>query len=339
MNHMLYEASKILLTEEDAGDPYAIGRIAAVLEDATSPTTRKYHEKLFRSVMDKKHIDFGDIPKSAGRIRDYSGYNNMVETLDVLLKLALEERSKEVEKLVKTVTKAIDNIDGMSTTYARGFTSHTDYVMLEYNTYVYTCVEATTTLLYEFVDYVRRPDQTTFKITLKNTRGRANLFYFEQLKKYNNVHERMGIEYRKMLENICDKGRDNFIGIDDAAFGVGLATIGVVALAIVPITRELIYQFYRIRGNISAALAMQATFLEMNQSCINANNNLSTEDKKKIMEKQMKTAKTLRRLSEKIKVKEKKGLQNSQNDLKKDDDMLSLDGLDDDVSNSPLKLI
>ena len=336
MNYMLTEASKILLTENDLGNPYAINDVITVLEDAASPTTRKYHAKLFQSVIDKKHIDFGDIPKSAGRIRNYAGYQTMMETLDVLLKLTLEERNKDVEKLVKTVLKAIDNIDNLSSTYAKGFSSKTDYVMLEYNTYVYTCVEATTTLLYEFIDYVRRPDQMTFKITLRNTNARANKFYFDQLTKFNNVHDRMSIEYRKMLEALCEKGRDNFLGIDDATV-IGVAAVSVVALAIVPITRELIYQFYRLRGNISAALEMQSTFLEMNQSCLEANTQLNSEDKKKIMEKQVKTAKTLRRLSEKIKVKEKKGLQGAQTDLKKDNQMLSLKNLDNEIADSPLQ--
>ena len=334
MNHMLYEASKILL--EGTDDPYEIRGISLVLEDATSPTTRKYHEKLFQSVIDKKHINFGDIPKSAGRIKNYSGYPTMMETLDVLSKLSLEERNKEVEDLVKVVQKAIANIESMSTTYAKGFSTKTDYVMLEYNTFVYTCVEATTTLLYEFVDYVRRPDQVTFKISLRDTNARANKFYFEQLAKFNNVHERMSIEYRKMLEAMCDKGRENFLGAETM---VGIATVSVAAFAIVPITRELIYQFYKLRGDLSVALEMQAKFLDMNQASLSANTQLGTQDKKKIMEKQVKTASFLRRLAEKIKVKEKKSLQGAQSELKKDNKMLSLKSLEQGVSDSPLELI
>ena len=338
MNHMLLEAAKILMEDDfhKSKNPYVLEEIMAVLEDASSPTTRKYHEKLFQSVIDKKHIDFGSIPKSAGYIKDYDGYGNMMETLDTLYKLAIEEKSKDVEKLVKIVQKAINNIDSLSTTYSKGFSTKTDYVMLEYNTYVYTCVEATTTLLYEFVDYVRRPDMITFRITLRNTNTRANLFYFEQLTKFNNVHERMGIEYRKMLETLCDKGKDQFIGTYTA---VGIATVSVAALAIVPITRELIYQFYKLRGSISAALEMQAIFLDMNQTCLEANTELSSKDKKRIMEKQVKLGKSLRRLAEKIKVKEKKSLQSAKTDLKKDDAMLSLKNLDKEVSDSPFQLI
>ena len=77
----------------------------------------------------------------------------------------------------------------------------------------------------------------------------------------------------------------------------------------------------------------------MNQTCLEANTELSSKDKKRIMEKQVKLGKSLRRLAEKSKVKEKKSLQSAKTDLKKDDAMLSLKNLDKEVSDSPFQLI
>lgn len=338
--NLLSDAVHILLSEEDYYNEntlgYNIQNIRTTLENANSPVTRKYHEKLFQSVIDKKHIDFGSIEKSKGYIRDYEGYKNMVEVLDTLMKLAAEEKSDDVMKLTKTVQTAISNIENLSSTYNKGFMTRTDYVMLEYNTFVYTCVEATTTLLYEFIEYVKRPDMETLKISLRNNKSRANLFYFEQLGKYNNVIDKMGIEYRKMLENLCNKGKNNFLGVDEM---VGVAAVSIVALAIVPVTRELIYQFYRLKGNLAASLELQATFLEMNQVCLEANTVLPVEKKSKIIAKQKKISKMLLRLSDKLKVKTNKSLQVAKKDLKQQNKMISIDGLQDEVSNSPLEML
>ena len=324
------------LTPYDKGYYREFNSILCVLEDANSPVTRKYHEKLFQSVIDKKHIDFGSIVKSKGNIKDYEGYQNMISCLGVLYKLAEEEKSDDVLRCVKTVQTAVKNIVDLTATYEEGFRTRTDYVMLEYNTYVYTTVEATTSLLYEFVEYVKRPDMTTLKISLKNNKTRANLFYFEQLTKFNNVIDKMGIEYRKMLENLCKKGKNNFIGVDEV---IGVTAISVVALAIVPITRELIYQFYRLRGNLSTSLEMQAKFLEMNETCLEANTAMDPKKKNEVIQKQKKLSSFLRRLSEKIKVKTTKSLRSSKQELTKQNKMLSIDKLQDEVSMSPLEII
>lgn len=336
--YLFKEAVDILLEEDIPFNKigYRIRDIQTVLEDANSPVNRKYHEKLFQSVIDKKHINFGGIEKSRGNIKEYEGYANMIEILDTLEKLAISEKSDDVLKYTKVVKTAVDNIVNLSATYEKGFSTKTDYVMLEYNTYVYTVIEATTTLLYEFIDYVKRPDMITMTITLKNNKTRANLFYFEQLEKFNNVIDKMGIEYRKMLENLCTKGKDNFIGVDEM---IGITAISVVAFAIIPITRELIYQFYRMRGNIATSLEMQAKFLEMNKTCVEANDALQPEKKKEVIKKQKKMATYLSRLAEKIKVKTNKSTVSAKQELKKQNKMLSIDNLQDEIGNSPLEMI
>ena len=45
--------------------------------------------------------------------------------------------------------------------------------MLEYNTMVYTCVEATSTLLYEFVEYVKK--------TLNGIHHHKDMMYYAEI--------------------------------------------------------------------------------------------------------------------------------------------------------------
>lgn len=306
-----------------------------ILEEAASPITRKHQEKLFKSVIEKGHIRFDDIEKSAGNIADYTGYGNMVSILDTIDQLATDQKADKVKTYTGIVKSAIGYIRDLSATFQRGFQTKCEYAMLEYNTYVYCCVEATSSLIYEFVDYIKRPDKSTMTIQLKNTTVRANLFYFQQLMKFNRVQEEMGMDYRKMLESMMQKGRENFIGIDTA---IGIGAITLVAAAIVPITREIVYQVYNTRKNLSLELEQQAMFLEMNKIAVQNNDNLDPAQKKKVLDKQQKLAQQLRRLSSKLRVDAVTATKKGQKDLESDNKEMTMAKTKEDIENSPITL-
>lgn len=328
-----YESVQILKSDNSLSEK---DQIRTILEDANSPVTRKYQEKMYKSVLNKAHIDFDDIPKSAGNIRNYSGYNTMVDTLDALKHLAEEEKAKNVLDYISILEEAIKNIAELSSTYEKGFATKTEYVALEYDTYVFFCVEATTALIYSFVDVMKDPGRQTMDMKIKNTKLRSDEFYFEQLKKFNRVQRSMGIDYRKMLETLCNKGKENFIGLTEV---VGAATLITVATAIVPITREVISQIYNFRGKLSSSLEIQANFLEFNRTCVENNELMTADKKKKVLEKQEKLAKRMMKLSDEIRVKSSKSIMDSKKDLGKEDKMMTIDTIKDEISNSPFSIM
>ena len=328
----LYTESLLVLRDGINSDEY----VQTILEDANSPVTRKYQEKLYESIINKSHIDFGDIPKSNGNIRNYSGYNSMVETLDVIANLAIENKANNVIEYVDIVKTAIHNIEELSSTYEKGFNTKTKYVAMEYDTYVYLCVEATTALIYSFVEVVKNPSKRVLDMTIKNTKMRADEFYFNQLKTFNAVQRTKGIDYRKMLEEMCKSGKENFLGTAEV---VGLATIMAVAMSIVPLTRECIYQIYSLRGKLSENLDMQAAFLELNKTCIEGNDAITEEKKKKIIDKQSKQVQRMRRLADKLRVKSAKSIVDSQKEIGKDNKDITVDSIRKDISDSPFELI
>ena len=332
------ESVKVLSSEEIESRIEAFTEstnIQLVLEDANSPVTQKYQEKMFKSIMNKAHIDFGDIPKSAGVIRDYTGYPSMCDTLTTIQKLAEEDNAINVIAYVKVVQDAIKNIEHLSSTYQKGFTTKTEYVAMEYDTYVYFCVEATTALIYSFVDVIKAPDKQTFDMKIRNTKLRADEFYFEQLKKFNKVQENLGIDYRKMLEVMCEKGKNNFTGTTL----LGISTVVAVAMAIVPITREVIYQIYSFRGKLSESLEMQGHFLELNKACLENNEMMDAKKKNKVIDKQEKLAKKLLKMADAIRVKSAKSILDSKRELKNDNKMLSIDSIKEEISNSPFEIL
>lgn len=332
------ESVKILRTVE-VGDPMyntESTEIHSILEDANSPTNRKFQEKLFGSIMNKAHIDFGDIPKSQGNIRKYSGYAPMMDSLEAIRQLALDEANKDCLTYVAIVTKAVETIGELSATYERGFVTHTEYVALEYNTYVFFCVEATTALIYSYVDYLKDPEKGVYEMKLRNTKLRADEFYFEQLKKFNAAQDKLGLNYRKMLEAMIDNGKSNLIGIAET---IGIGTIVAATLAIVPISREILYQIYRFRGKISENLEVQANFLELNKTCIQNNELMDNDKKKKVTQKQEKLIKRLRSLSDSIRVKSSKSIMDAKREVESDNKRMSINSIRDEVSNSPFELL
>lgn len=330
-----YYESMLILSENEQLSYRESKDLQAVLEDVNSPVTRKLEEKLFQSVIDKKHINFGSIPLSKGNIKDYEGYSAMEGTLNTIKDLVAENKAGDVIKYVEIVQKAIENIAGMSVAYQKGFQFKNEYIAMEYNSYVYFCVEATTALIYSFVEYVKRPDSDTLVMVIKNSKLRADEFYFEQLKKFNTVCDTQGVNYRKMLESMCTS-KDNFIGTTAM---IGMAAVMAAALAIIPVTRAVVYQVYYLRGNISEQLEIQAQFMEMNKTCVEANSALTVQKKKEIVAKQEKLVKTLRKLSDVIRVKSSKSVEVTTKETKNENKNLTIDSIKDEVSNSDFEFI
>ena len=270
-----------------------------ILEDSSSPMNQKFTQKLFDAVLSRDHIDFDDIPNSKGDIKLYSGYHTMTDVLNMVDQVS-DFKNTPVLDYIHTIQKAISNIQMLSDIYRKGFAKHNEYVMLEYNTYVYCCVEATTAVLYQFVDLVKKPtNDGMYTITVKNTKFRADLFYVETLQKFNNVQKNMYMEYRKFLTSVMDNDTSNFLG---SSAIVGMTVVGIVAASIIPITRTLVNQFFVIKHDISSSLMYQAYLLQMNKVAVENNVALTVDKKKAILSKQEKIRDLMMKLADKLRV-------------------------------------
>ena len=325
----------IEILKESASSIFEKHELAVMLEDSNSPIRMKYNQKLYDAVIAKKHIDFDDIPNSKGDIEAYSGTKSMRDTLKVIRELDVFQKT-DVIGYVNTIETAIENIAALKNIYMQGFSAKSDYVMLEYCTYVYACVEATTTLLYEFVDFIKKPGVEPYQIVLKNTTYRANLFYVEQLQKFNEVNRTMLADYRNFLLASIKGERDNFIG---SSLAIGYATIGVVAVAIIPVTRELIYRFYNARRKLSDYLTYQAQFLEMNKSCVESNNAFTQDQKKSILQKQENIRKKMLHLADILRVSDVKANQDAKRAVDKENATMKASVIRKEVEDSPFQLL
>lgn len=326
----IYEAVTILAEENNIPRAKAI----TILEDATNPITSKYMEKLYRQVLDKKHIDFGDIPKSKGNIREYSGYESLKEVIGTIQSLSTGIKStSRATKCVNTLVTAVSNMESLSILFTKGFHEKNEYVMLDYNCFVYSIVQATSYILSEFVEFVKNPESKELDIRIIDTKQKAPSFYIDTLEKFNRLNSTS--EYRDYLEYMINKEKNNFTG----AAALGFSAVVAVALSIIPVTRSIIYRIYRFRMKLSDALAMQAVFLEMNKCRVQARQDIDKEKIKKILDKQEKFRQAFLKISEKIKVEDSKAGKAAANDLQRDNRHMSLgNGSEDSSSDDDILL-
>lgn len=329
MDVRLREAASILCegTEDTMKDAYLI------LEDESSPVTRNYREQLFESIVSRSHVDFGDIPKSTGDITKYSGITAMIETLEVLLKVANEEKSASLLNATSIVMDAITNMKSLRTVFVSGFAKKNNIAILDYNTYTLTCVEAVNSLLCNYVDFIKTPSSPVFVLDLKNTKYRANELYIDQLKRFNAVCKNGS--YAKYLTSIINNGQQNFTG----TMIIGAAFVGAIALSIIPVTRELIYFYNERKRKLSDMFALQAYFLELNKANLEMNTSIKPEKKKKILERQEKVRKLFIHMSEKMRIENANVEDRGRKKLESDNRDMTIDGTKDDISDSDIVIV
>ena len=82
MDHWCYRDTVTIL--ESVNPSYTELQLKQLLEDTESPITKKIQSKLYQGIIDRKHIDFDDIPNSKGNFSRYSGYASIMQKLYAL---------------------------------------------------------------------------------------------------------------------------------------------------------------------------------------------------------------------------------------------------------------
>lgn len=289
---MINPAFRILI--ENATSFQERGQIYALLENEVYKVNNTMISNLYKSALDKAHVDFEDIPNSKGDITKYSGFKPMIESIALLKEIFTKANIKITD--LETVEVAVNNIISHRELFEKGFSLEKEFIILQYNTLVFACVESVSTIISSFVDYIKRPDKVEFTI-IKNARV-SGWLCIENLEKFNLVVKRG--ELTKVLTTIINTGRENLTGKDLA---VPALIIGAV-LAIVPLMRELIFYFYYSRMKLSDYLKQQATFLEINKSNISSSV-MTVKKKNDILKKQDERIKILKDLADKLQVNNK----------------------------------
>ena len=283
-------------------------------------------QNLYKSVIDRKNIDFGDIPDSAGDIEKMKYYANTVECLNTLEKLYRQHNIEE--PTLVTIRTAISNMKKYRPQFQDGFRRKHDFIMLTYNSLAMSIIDATSFLIASFMDYVVSPNNAyAVGKNANNSRGRV---VTSSLEKFNSMSNNN--QFGDALEYMLMEQRKNFAGETVVVTGA----IIMILLSIVPIIRELIFFYYHSRVRLSDYLNMQADFLEMNKLAVQASEKSPTE-RKAIIKKQDDVIKKLRRKADKLQINDVDTNDVVKKEQKNEDSLWSLGNIEKQLSKNKLE--
>lgn len=296
-----------------------VSKYDKLLEADMTSVNNNLVAKLYKSAIDKSFIDFEDIPASKGDITKYSGYQDMMQALDVVDRLARKSNVKIPE--VDVVLKAAGNVVALKDIYTKGYALDNNFIMLQYCTIVATCVEATAGIISSYVDFVKQVDSIKFTIVQPKTSVAA--ISIENLNMFNSSVA--SGEYSKICNIILKNGNTGII--KESAIIVTAAVITSI-VALVALMRHIVFRFYYNRMKLSDYLRMQAMFLEMNKTNIQAKESkLSPEKKKQVLKKQQDLANSLNKMADKLKVESSMANTKAATEMKKENTTYTLDTL------------
>ena len=287
-------------------------KIYALTEDQQAIVNDKMVGNLYQSALKRKDIDFGDIPNSKGDIEKFSGYANMVATVEMLKALTNKFGFKMAE--LNIVEDAIDNIRIQKRIFEKGYALDIDFMKMYYQALVLACVDATTLLLASYVDFTKTVNNIEFQV--KRGKGISGNICIDSLAKFNQSVK--DGSFVKFADGLMSKKQENFLGAASAA-AAGVKVVGAIAIgaSIVPTLRLLLFYFYDAKMSLSEKLLYQKELLEMNAFSLNASS-MDAQQRNKILDKQKRYMDRLDKIADKIRISDQLANKSSANSIKQD---------------------
>ena len=291
---MMFEHDNVMQIMYEQCHTFADRHELDILTEAeTTKLSNVVLSDLYQDIVDKAHVDYGDIPNSKGRIEKYKGTANMIKSLDIIDALCAKDgRNKEAANAVETVKAAIINLSANANKFEAGFKTDNDFIMVLYNSIALSCVEATSHILSSYINYAKRADEVEFQLI--DAKDRSGNLHLNVLTNFNRGCK--SGEIQKAMNQSILNNRSNLTGVATALALTAGATL------IIPSIRNLIFGVYYTRMRVSDFLDQQAKFVEANKASVKNMTGISPQEKDKIAKKQKELAEKLEKIADKIKV-------------------------------------
>lgn len=278
-------------------------------EAQTLNVSDKLISALYKSVLEKYNfIDFGDIPNCKGDITRMKRYDDIKETISLLNQLKEKAGIIKLDELVAIET-SLSILEHNKTDFCAGFLQNKQIIIVLFDTITLSIISGLNFIIGTMVEYISTP-QGGFDVILTNHKKQKTMdnLLIKNLRDFNSFAQKG--ELKKLFNTALNK--QGFIGVALAGTAVVIAT----SIILVNIIRELIFYMYNIRMSVSEYLDAQAKFLELNAMVLKSNKDMRTvQTKKSVIAKQEKTAKKLRTIADKIKLKFESSDVNTKKDL------------------------
>jgi hypothetical protein len=234
-------------------------------------------ESLYKATTERSMgLDYDDVENSKGDITKIQDYSILFESIGLLR--GMQSNLKEKIEDLDTIINAHQNLINNTVNFEQGFRVDNTGVILLYNNLALALVASTSFLIATTVDYVKDPvgNYTAhYRNNVAALKGHPTIM-INSLNKFNNLA--VSGDLSKFFEYSFSK---------KALVGIGTATLATsailaigLAISIVPIIRELTYQFYHMRVSFADYLRLQANFLEMNRSRLGTMKHMKETSKK-----------------------------------------------------------
>lgn len=308
-----YNAYSAIINEYfDIQDKHTRETLLGVDEADQSQILTSLATKLYKNIVAKvPDIDYGEIPKSKGDITQIPNFQQMMECLDTVGEII--EYYKESPDSINIIKKSVENLRASKKIWEKAFAIKCELPMVFYSTIALAIVSSTSLILSTSVDYVNDPDMRTFDATLNKNRLKdsKNSLLLKNLEEFNKAYVKGDIQkvmdsFMKTQNMVQNEGVKDIISVGLKGFKLTLTIVKSILL-VFPIIHELVCMFYSAKQSLSDYFAIQANMIIMNAEKVNQDTSKSEESRKKIYDKQMKTANVFRKISNALAIKFKSG--------------------------------
>lgn len=321
--------------------------------------------KLYQHIINKiDDVDFGTIPMSKGDITKIQNYEQLTDCLNILNQI-LQNYHQDVTP-VDTVNITLQNMIDRKTTFMKAYQLNVEFPIVVYNTITLSIISAVSLLISSHIEFIKMADNKGYDIAFdKASRNKSkDKLLFNQLVKFNKMcsngdldktidyamknnikskHEAMEVQQEVNIgaaaASVASKvpvvgtSIAGFFGAHPIIAGIGAVILGLIAL--IYLIRALVYYFYYAKVKLSDYFDEQSSLLYMNAT--NIENSLTRDDRKKAdtAKKQKAIADFFRKLSDKLKVKDRDAEDKARKDIKKsDEEKLNIDDVVSDIPDS-----
>lgn len=299
------------LTDRDTLS-YVVKLDEAGQDQLLASLTDKLYNKIVEKVAD---IDFGTIPKSRGDITQIENFESMKECIDIIRGI-VKQYSMSTEP-IDQIDAAIQNVKERERLFSRCYVMNLELGELIYETTVLSIVSSVSLLIATSIDFIKSPTDETFEMSLDKVsyKKTTEAVLFNDIRKFNIACKKGQID--KTIEYITANRAKAMTGAV-AAGVVGKVIVGgiigaiaakqiLIPLAknILPLLQSMVYFHYANQQSISDYFALQADLLQTNTANIEYRTDLTPQQKKKIIDKQLKVTEKLRKVSDKFRIKMK----------------------------------
>lgn len=152
------EVVQNLILQQDTKDRFAYKKIAIESITGSGSNKGKLVELLYRDILSKQDLNFGNIPDSKGNITKFKYYENIEKCIDALTKLLDQNKVEELKLTVDLRNMIVAERE----TFEYGFKMGIDIIEVTYNTLVMTLMEMINICIYAYVDYLKNAKEIDF---------------------------------------------------------------------------------------------------------------------------------------------------------------------------------